>query len=81
MIKPIAKPFHASDLEEQRGQRRREIVYRNEEGYAWRAGNSGGTLDLQGKGRRGLPLPNHGPSVHADRHLPKSQKADKREGP
>ena len=40
--------------------------------------------DSLGSGRQGEvgpPLPNHGPSVHADRHLPKSQKSDKRERP
>lgn len=53
MIKSVAKPFHASDLEEQRGQRRRETVYREEEGCGWRAGRA---LDLGGKGRQGRPF-------------------------
>jgi len=53
VIKSVAKPFHASDLEEQRGQRRRETVYREEEGCGWRAGTAS---DLGGKGRWGRPF-------------------------
>ena len=53
MIKSVAKPFHASDLEEQRGQRRRETVYREEEGCGWRARTAS---DLGGKGRWGRPF-------------------------
>lgn len=37
-------------------------------------GKPGGALDVQGKGRRGAFLSNSGPSIHVDRHLPKSQK-------
>lgn len=37
-------------------------------------GKPGRASDLQGKGRRGTFLSHLGPSLHADRHLPKSQK-------
>lgn len=76
MIKSVAKPFHASDLEEQRVKEEGDCFTRKEAVV-----EGGRALDLGGKGEAGPPLPNHGPSVHADRHLPKSQKADKRERP
>ena len=53
MIKSVAKPFHESDSEEQRGQRRREAVYKEEDGCGRRVGRA---LDLGGEGRRGCPF-------------------------
>lgn len=60
------------------GQRRRQTVCRNPLRVESRAlerwvGEPGKALGLQGKGRRGRFVSNPGPSVHVDRHLPKSQ--------
>lgn len=81
-MKPIAKSFHEYKSEEPGGRRWRELFtgrmtagggeqhYRGE----GRVGKPGRASDLQGNGRRGTFLSNLGPSLHADRHLPKSQK-------
>ena len=52
MIKTVAKPFHESDSEEQRGQRRREAVYKEEVGCGRRVGRA---LDLGGEGGGAAP--------------------------